>query len=410
MSNRGLPPFRVIAAALRTTTERLVREVVDPHDSPPRWNEFEWAVARAVCSMQGISGLLATRLSWREPAGFRDFLQAQRAHTLRRDELIEQQLARLHQVLGVAGICFVPLKGSALRPLRLHQPGERPQGDIDLLLHVDDLAACGRRLKTIDYRLLYSSRRHDVYVSTGQTARFHFGEHPENPLKLELHTRITEELPVETVDITASICPVFDAPGAGSYSSLAALMRHLCLHAAGSMRANAVRFLQILDIALLARRLAPADWRELLGEGDARARAWWLFPPLCVAARYVNGSVPMSVLEELRPICPRRLRERYECVSIYEVSWSNLRIPALPGHEWARTPGDILRFARSRLWPSPVARDELVAQTQVAQPHLMQVRWYGASQAERILRWLFSNTPRVQTISSVSAALEESAS
>jgi len=57
-----------------------------------------------------------------------------------------------------------------------------------------------------------------------------------------------------------------------------------------------------------------------------------------------------------------------------------------------------------------VARDELAAQTQVAQPHLMQVRWYGASHAERILRWLFSHTPRVQTISSVSAALEESAS
>jgi hypothetical protein len=410
MNSRDLPPFRVIAAALRTTTERLVREVVEPQDAPPQWNEFEWAVARAVCSMQGISGLLATRLRWREPVPFHEFLQAQRDHTLRRDELIEQQLARLHRVLADGGIGFIPLKGSALRALHLHQPGDRPQGDIDLLLHADDLAACGRILKALDYELLYSSRRHDVYVSAGRSARFHFGEHPENPLKLELHTRITEELPVETVDITASICPVFDAPGAGSYPSLAALMRHLCLHAAGSMRANAVRFLQILDIALLARRMAPADWRELLGEGEARARAWWLFPPLCLAARYVSGSVPVTVLEELRPICPRRLRERYERVSIYEVSWSNLRIPALPGHEWARSLSDILRFARSRLWPSPVARDELAAQTQVAQPHLMQVRWYGASHAERILRWLFSHTPRVQTISSVSAALEESAS
>jgi hypothetical protein len=409
MKRRDLPPFRVIAAALRTTTERLVREVVDPQDAAPRWSEFEWAVARAVCSMQGISGLLATRLRWREPTGFRDFLQAQRDHTQRRDELIEQELARLHRVLADGGICFIPLKGSALRALRLHQPGERPQGDIDLLLHADDLSACGQHLKALGYELLYSSRRHDVYVASGRTAQLHFGEHPENPLKVELHTRITEELPVETVDITASICPVFDAPGAGAYSSVAALMRHLCLHAAGSMRANAARFLQIFDIALVARRLRPADWCELLGDGDARAKAWWLFPPLSLAARYVTGSVPVTVLDELHAICPRRLRQRYERVSIYEVSWSNLRISALPGHEWARTPGDILRFARSRLWPSPVARDELAAQTQVAQPHLMQVRWYGVSHAERILRWLFSHTPRVQTISTVSAALEESA-
>ena len=48
MNSRDLPPFRVIAAALRTTTERLVREVVEPQDAPPQWNEFEWAVARAV--------------------------------------------------------------------------------------------------------------------------------------------------------------------------------------------------------------------------------------------------------------------------------------------------------------------------------------------------------------------------
>jgi putative nucleotidyltransferase-like protein len=409
MNGHELPPFRVIEAALRTTTERLVREVVDPRDSAPEWNEFEWAVARAVCAMQGISGLLATRLKWRGALRFHDFLQTQRAHTLRRDELVEQQLARLHDVLGKAGIPFVPLKGSALRLLRLHEPGERPQGDIDLLLHANDLAPCGEVLKSIDYRLSYSTHRHDVYVPASRDAPFHFGEHPENLLKLELHTRIAENLPVETVDITASICPVFDLPGAGSYSSLAALMRHLCLHAAGNMRANAARFLQIYEISLLAGRLAPADWRELLGKGDARAQAWWLFPPLCLAARYLAGSVPATVLEELRPLCPRRLRERYERVSIYEVSWSNLHIPALPGHEWARTPADFLRFARSRVWPGPTALKEL-AQIRVAAPDLMRVRWYGASHAERIARWLFSHTPRVQTISTVSAALEESAS
>ena len=292
------------------------------------------AVARAVCSMQGISGLLATRLRWRDPRDFREFLQAQRDHTQRRDELIDQELARLHRVLADGGICFIPLKGSALRALRLHQPGERPQGDIDLLLHADDLSACGQHLKAIGYELLYSSRRHDVYVSTGRTAQFHFGEHPENPLKLELHTRITEELPVETVDITASICPVFDAPGAGSYSSVAALMRHLCLHAAGCMRSNAGRFLQILDIALLARRLAPADWRELLEKarlahapgGCFRRCAWQHATSTTACQRPARGAA-----SPLPAPAARALRTP----SIYEVSWSNLRIqhcPATNGH------------------------------------------------------------------------------
>jgi hypothetical protein len=149
--------------------------------------------------------------------------------------------------------------------------------------------------------------------------------------------------------------------------------------------------------------MAAADWRELIGEGSARDRSWWLFPPLVLAARYVPGSVPDEVLAELRPLCPRRLRERYGKVSVYEVSWSNLRITALPGHEWARTLGDTLRFARSRMVPARVARDELAAATAVA-PHFTKARWYGVSHAERILRWIVSRPPRVQTLWVVSAA------
>lgn len=402
----ALPPFPVIESALRRTTERLVREVAAPDSPAPDWNEFEWAVARAACSIQGISALLASRLRWRGPAEFHTFLDTQLARSRQRDRKIVALLDQLNQVLGAAGIPYIPLKGSALRALDVYPPGERPQSDVDLLLHADHLAAARGPLEAIGYRFLYASRRHEVYMPVERASRVEFGEHPDNLLSIELHTRVSESLPIETMDITTSICPVFERPGAGSYASLAALLRHLALHTAGGMRANAMRFIQLHDIAQLARRMSAADWRELIGE-PARGGSWWLFPPLSLTARYLPGSVPEPVLAEMRTLCPRRLRERFETASVYEVSWSNLRIPALPGHEWARTPGDTLRFARSRLFPSRVALDELNAQTVIAQPHLTARRWYGVSHAERVLRWLFTRTPRMQTISVVSAALRE---
>lgn len=405
-SNADLPEFRVIEAALRATTERLIREAVSPERITPDWNDFEWAVARAVCAMQGISGLLATRLPWRGPPAFRDFLETQHAHMRARDARVGELLAGLDVAFAEAGIAFVALKGSAIRELHLHQAGERPQADIDLLVDPKDLAACAAPLARLGYELCFSARRHDVYVPALREPVSRFGEHPDNVFKIEVHTTVAEPLPVEPVDITASIFPAHRSPGVNAYANLAALMRHTCLHAAGNMRANALRFFQIYEIALLARRLTAADYSELFDDGADPARAWWLLPPLALAARYLPGSVPPRRLEELRAVCPRRLRERYARVPVYEVSWSNLRIQALPGAEWSRTVGESLRLARSRAFPSRIARHEL-ALLKDAAPELMQVRWYGAPHLERILRWLFTRPPRVQTITAVSAALQE---
>ncbi len=114
------------------------------------------------------------------------------------------------------------------------------------------------------------------------------------------------------------------------------------------------------------------------------------------------------MLASFHAACPRWLRTRAESYDLYEVSWSNLRISALPGCEWSRTPLELLRYAKHRVLPERVALDELKISLRV-RPEYTRVRWYGASQGERILRWLFSRPPRVQTITSVRAALEDMA-
>lgn len=401
MSSPGeLPPYDLIERALRATTERLASEVVCPSAYPPAWNEFEWAVARAVCAMHGLAALLANRLQWQGPASWNTFLAGQRDHSRAHYDRAGEILASVDAAARDAGIRCIALKGSALRTLALHQPGERPMGDIDLLVAPGDLPACAAMLAKIGYRSVLSMRRHEVFAPVEQHEPHAFAEHARNPLKIEVHTHIAECLPATAVDITSGLWPGVLHPGINPYRSRVELLRHVLLHTAGNMRAHALRFIQPYDIAKLGALLHPEEWRELRDP----ANSWWIYPPLSLAERCVPGSIPPDVLESFRALCPRRLRTHAQKCGLYEVSWSNLRIAALPGSEWARTPLELLRFAKSRLFPSRAALQEL-AQAVTVVPAYSRQRWYEVSHLERILRWIFSHPPRVQTMIAVRAAL-----
>jgi hypothetical protein len=406
MSPVTLPGFSVIAGALRVTTERLASEIAAPREEPPAWSDFEWGVARAVCAMHGISALLASRLHWRGPQDWERFLREQQQQTLARHVLIGERLAALNRAAGRAGLHFVALKGSALREFSVHHPGERPMGDIDILVRPCDVALAARVIDSIGYEPAYQARRHDVFVPRERVTSHSFGEHVSSPLRIEVHQRVCESLPVTPVEITGSLWPVETRAGANPYANFTALLRHLCLHTAGNLRANAMRFLQVYDCALLSRRMGESDWRELLGP-EPRRSSWWIYPVLSLAERYVPQSVPPAVLAQFARACPRRLRARFERCQVSDVSWSNLRIAALPGVEWARGVGEVLRFAGRRVFPSRTDLDELHRGLHT-NPGIEHSRWYRGSHAARILRWAMGRPPRVQTLASLHAALSAS--
>jgi hypothetical protein len=396
----GLPKYPVIAAALRTTTERLTREIAEPRDQPPDWNEFEWTVARAVSAMHGISSLLATGLRWHGPRDWDAFLQEQRQQTLACYDRIGHVLARLDGAARRTGLACIALKGSALRQFAIHHPGERPMGDIDLLVRPSDTSLATEVISSIGYRHVATARRHIKFAPVDAPSAHSYAEHLDNPLRIELHQFIREALPWSPVDVTEDLWPATVKAGVNPYASFVALMRHVMLHTSGNMRANAMRFLQIYDIALMARRMSASDWAELVG-GNPRVTAWWMYPTLAMADRYVGGCVPSDVLTKLAAYCPRKLRERFDTCTVSEVSWSNLRIAALPGIEWARSMSEKIRFARSRAFPSQQALIEL---REGFGGDKGATRWYRGSQIERVIRWTFGRPPRVQTINSVRAA------
>jgi hypothetical protein len=400
-----MPAFSTVRAALRTTTERLAREIARPGDSVPHWNEFEWGVARAAAAMQGVAALLATSLRWQGPAAWQQFLGEQLDEGTRRYARIGELLARVDAAMRRHEIAVIALKGSALREFNLEGvPGERPMGDIDLLVRPDQLEAVARALRSIGYEDSYTSRRHRVFKAVGAAAAAGFAERALNPIPIEVHTVIAELLPIHPVDVTARLWPAETEPGINRYASSGALLCHLLLHCAGNMRANALRFSQLRDVALLAGRLNPADWRNFLDAG-ARAELWWIYPPLALSARYFPGTIPASIVAGARRACPPLLRRTADRHTLTDVSWSNLRIHAFPGMEWARTPFEALRFAKSRFVPDKAALAELGVVEKVM-PELLAVPWYGQSHFSRILRWLFTRPPRVQTMVSILAALD----
>jgi len=401
-----MPPFRAVATALRKTTERLAAEVVASSASPPEWSELEWAIARSVSAMQGISTLLANNLSWSGPPTWVSFLAEQREQSVQRHARIGAVLEQIDAAARQRSVECVALKGAALRALDLYRPGERPMADVDLLVASRDMQAISAAMAEIDYVEAFETHRHRVFEPRSKTPQPGYAEHVDNPLKIEIHTAIAEALPVRKVDITARLKSGRMRPGLNNYPDLVSLLLHLLLHAAGNMRAHALRQVQLHDIALVGNLLYDHDWDMLLGQRHDDEVRWWLYPPLALTARYYPNHIPGEALRAARARCPRILRLAAARQSLTDVSWSNLRIPAFPGIAWSRTPFEVVRLVRSRALPSRASLAELEV-TRRAQPQLDTVPWYGVSHGRRILRWLFSRPPRVQTMVSVLAALRD---
>jgi hypothetical protein len=393
----------VIAAALRQTTERLAIELIRPTAVAPKWDEFEWDVARASAAMQGVSSLLAKRLKWRGPARWQNFLETQREQGAVRHAFLVDMVARIDGATRGENVAVIALKGAALHALGIYEPGDRPMGDIDLLARPEDFPAAARALQTLGFHQQFVSRRHAVFASDTAEAPRGFGEHIGNPLKIELHARIAEPLPVTMVDITARVAAGMRAPGVNAYPDRAALLAHLLLHAAGNIRAHALRLLQLEDISRLSVDMTEHDWNVLQRSGGPDG-CWWGLPALLLAQRYCVAAIPDPVLAQFAERCPRRLARAVRRYTLTDVSWSNLRIAAFPGIEWSRSPLEALRFAKSRIVPSRVALGELEV-VEKAMPALSTIPWYGQRHATRIVRWLFTRPPRVQTMRSVLDAL-----
>ncbi|HEY8052078.1 MAG TPA: nucleotidyltransferase family protein [Steroidobacteraceae bacterium] len=393
-----LPPAAAVQAALRTTTERLAAEVASPRPAAPAWTHFEWRIARAVAVMHGVSGLLSARLAWHGPPGWMDFLREQHAHTAARQVRLIELRERVNAAFAEDAIPAQALKGAVLDAI-FYRPGERPMADLDVLVTLPHAERAADALGRLGLHETQRTIKHRVFEAQPGAAAAHFGEHADNPLKVELHERICEPLPLHLTDITRRVAGRDLHPGLNPYPSPAALMAHLLLHAAGGMTWRTLRLIQLHDIALLAGTLAVRDWEELLADAPG-----WAWPPLSLAARYYGALLPYPLAHAAHAACPGILRHVSARQRLSDVSLSRLWIEPLPGIEWAHSVTEALGFAARRLVPSARTRAERRSSLAI-EPSLREGDWGRLSQARRVLRVLGTRTPRPWPLHNVRAAL-----
>jgi hypothetical protein len=404
--DRAIPKPPALEAILRRITEGLADELACPSDIAPDWSGFEWIVARAVAAMHGVSPLLSRTLRWRGPAGWVKFLEEQRAHTAGRHRRIEELLFLIDQRTNTAGVAAVALKGAALHAFGLYQAGDRPMSDIDLLVRPADAQATSRMLVSLGYYESCESWKERVFTPVDDHASGELGENSRNSVKIELHERICERLPLRIMDVSELVFPPRPQPGLNAYPSKASLMAHLLLHAAGSMAFQSLRLLHLHDIAGLSSRMTVEDWDAVLGSSERVGRLWWAFPPLQLTSRYFPSKVPVRVLEALAHDCPYLLEWTSRRRTLYDVSFSHLWVDAFPGIEWSQSIREMLAYAASRVLPNPkhLALRKHVAKTEA---WVSQSQWPHLSQGRRILRWMTSRPARPLTMHAVRAALAQ---
>lgn len=233
-TSKTLPSIRKVAAALRKNSETLASELAVPTSETPQWTEFDWNITRAVTAMQGVSSLLCDRLRWEGPEIWRRFLYEQRDQSLGRHGQVARLLDAIDSHAQCKGVAIIALKGAALRATGMYAAGERPMGDIDLLIR----EGAGDRTSARRLRLHngVTTLRHQVFqpkakkVTPGGSLR----EHVDNPIKIEVHTRIAENFPVMATDITQFLFPRVTHAGLNGYPSVSFIMLHVLLHAAGN--------------------------------------------------------------------------------------------------------------------------------------------------------------------------------
>jgi len=410
----SLPPLPRVQHALQQATEHFAAELRQPAGQAPHWSGFEWSMARAAAVLHGVAPLLAGVLRWHGPRQWESFISQQRMHTALRQRRIEELLARIDDGARQAGLAMLPLKGAALYRLGLYSGGERPMADVDLLVAECDAARAKRLLQGLGYVDTSLTWKHRVFEPAASALALagnvdpRLGEHADNPIKIDLHTRIAERLPMIAVDVSEHVFPPAPHPGLNGYPSLAALFTHLLLHASGNIVLRALRLIHLHDCALLAARMQGEDWAELLAAGGERAALWWAVPALELIALYYPEVIPAAVLARLRPGCPSALRGRSRRQKISEVSFSTLSIEAFPGLAWSTSMAERLHYILRRALPSRELLDKRVAmRTQEA--WAMHDAWSQMPHARRILKWLVGKPPRPQAMHAVRCALEQPA-
>lgn len=273
--------------------------------------------AAFAAAIQGLSSRLAELPGSADlPGALAQRLAFEAERCVERGRRIVERLGEVLAHLASAGVEAIPLKGAALLLRGEAVSGLRPMGDLDLLL-VDPARmreAAAVLTRRTSYRPLLDTPRHLVFAEEREAVPSPAGEHPDNPLRIELHRSFRLPVLGVVLDATKDLARnAVTTPDGFRVPSDGAMLRHLWHHAAEDFAAKGLRGIQAVDFLDRAGRTGPLS--AMLHASDVHAAA-----PLLYAAdgveRLFPGTFDAASLERLAASVPPALRERASVLSV----------------------------------------------------------------------------------------------
>ena len=316
--------------------------------SPPpafAWSARRIALAPMLAHLHGIAPLLSLATTG-FPPDLTDVFARHRAlsdaRALRlvalRDGFIAEARAR--------GAAAIPLKGARACDTLYAEPGLRPMADLDFLCAAADLEACRTAATRLGLVALDVTERHAVFGAAGARVVAMLAEHPDNPIKVEMHTRLVERFFGDGVDVT----PAMRRPGGQIGHAI-----HALLHASQHAMARTLRFCQMIDIGLMFQRFDRSDWQSL-EDALLPFDMGWVYAPLALAQTYFPGVVDAGALARARRAAPwlaRRAVWRISDLSYSAIGDGGLRVRL----RWAQRPVQALGAQTGAILAAAARRD-----------------------------------------------------
>jgi hypothetical protein len=359
-------------------SDALIRVVVSGQIAPDlrEWSELDWKLARVVANLQGILAHLHTRCAKTPfgPPDWQAFLAEQhRLNTLRIGKLLGIYNA-LAREMNTREVHAMPLKGCDLLTRVYDDPSPRPTSDIDVLVRPDQFERATEAVLAAGFIAAGGIKRHDVFVWPPETVVSKIGEHPDNPIRVELHPAVDGMLSRTPYDLTQAMwasSSTHEHNGVRDQRpDLAHLALHVLIHAACDMQPRAFRFSRVIDMRTLFARFSKTDWQALQSAIEREKGHWWAYPPCALLARHYPNALPPEFLAGLRQRCPLSLRLLMRDADATYLSYCNLRMATMGDiAAWARTPWRAVDHAISMTLPSKEERAAWTLSTRPAGPN-----------------------------------------
>lgn len=293
------------------------------------WSGAEWALAPQTAFVLGVGGLIHAQ--HRDDPRWLTLPESFQLALARQYNMNQQRLLRirgeLEQVLlsfNDLQIAVIPLKGSVLSQGYYDDPFTRPMADLDLLVRGDDLPQVSTALQALGYLAENHSSKPNFVRPDNRYPVCYDGDHPDNPRRIEVHTRLQDEFRSSTIDWTEWAWRTSGASAEGTTRRAlapAVLFAHLLSHTSRDIMTCRVRLIQLYDIALVARALTKDScWTTLEFSYDAVTMRF-LYPALALTRRYFASDIPEAFFQKVAQATPPRLRAWCNRQTLWEVSW-----------------------------------------------------------------------------------------